>query len=95
MFSANIYLQNFIYNNPESSSIALILISYLLDTLAFGLICYLNLHEIQSLYRIGPGDYFTDAWNYVDIALFMTFALELLVNYLVIIPGFDNLKKFL
>ena len=94
LFTTNIYLQNYIYSNTDSS-IILILLSYLLDTLACGLICYLNLHEVKSLIRSGPREYFTDTWNYVDIALFFTFALELIVNNLVVIPGFENVKKFL
>ena len=55
----------------------------------------MNQHEVNMLLRNGPRKYFTDTWNYVDIALYFTFILELLVNYLVVIPGFENFKKLL
>ena len=77
------------------TDITLLILSYVLDTLACGLICYLNLHEVKTLFRIGYREYFNDTWNYVDIALFFTFGIELLVNYLVVIPGFDKVKKLL
>ena len=71
------------------------ILTYVLDTLACLLICYLNIHEVKTLFRIGYSEYFSDSWNYVDIALFFTFGFELLVNYLVVIPGFEQIKKFL
>lgn len=83
----NINIQNYI-SLPESSSVALVVASYVLDTLACMLIFYLNKHEVETLIKFGIRDYFNDAWNYVDIGLVLTFAMELIVNYLVVIPGF-------
>ena len=94
LFTAKIYIQNYRNSNPESS-ISLELLSYSVDTISCGLICYLNHHEVKTLLKNGSGEYFTDIWNYVDIALFATFASELVVNYLVVNPGFENFKKFL
>ena len=55
----------------------------------------MNLHEVKTLFSVGFKSYFIDAWNFLDIALFFTFTIELLVNYLVVIPGFESIKKLL
>ena len=95
LFTVNIYLQNYISSCLECDTIVPLMFSNILDAMACGLICFLNLHEVKTLIRIGYMNYFTDIWNYVDIALFFTFLLEVIVNYLDKIHGFGNIKRFL